>query len=73
MYDGRCTNCHEELFILDQYVEQGMELPADDTEFMKKVREQSATIDQHQIEKEAHERNLKRWPNHYKNEWKLLH
>ena len=40
VYSGRCTNCHEELYILDQYIDQGMELPSEDTEFMKKVSHQ---------------------------------
>ena len=44
VYSGRCTNCHEELFIVDQYIEQDMELPSEDTEFMKKVREQQKDI-----------------------------
>ena len=39
VYDGKCTNCHEELFILDQYYEMGMDLPAEDTYFMQRVRE----------------------------------
>lgn len=64
MYGGHCTNCHEETFIFDQYVEQGMELPPDDSEFMKKVREQSAQVNTHQIESEALERNKRRWPEH---------
>lgn len=40
VYDGRCTNCHEELYILDQYYELEMELPDQDSNFMKKVAEQ---------------------------------
>ena len=39
VYSGRCTNCHEELYILDQYRELDMELPSSDSEFMKKVVE----------------------------------
>lgn len=39
VYNGRCTNCDEELFIIDQYEELGMPLPDEDTDFMKKVRE----------------------------------
>jgi len=37
VYSGRCTNCHEELYILDQYYELGMELPDSETEFMRNV------------------------------------
>lgn len=44
VYSGRCTNCHEELFILDQYYEQEMEPPSEDSEFMKKVREQEKEL-----------------------------
>jgi hypothetical protein len=40
VYSGKCTNCHEELYILDQYCELGMNLPKESTEFMKRVREQ---------------------------------
>lgn len=48
MYKGRCTNCHEELYILDQYQEQGMKLPKEDSEFMKKVTEQQKQINNNQ-------------------------
>lgn len=44
VYDGRCTNCDEELYILDQYIEEGMELPDEDSYFMKKVRESEERI-----------------------------
>jgi len=44
MYNGRCTNCHEELYILDQYYELGWELPHGDSDFMKKVEEQRKEI-----------------------------
>jgi hypothetical protein len=37
VYSGRCTNCHEELYILDQYYEQDMKLPDENSDFMKKV------------------------------------
>jgi hypothetical protein len=40
----RCPNCHEELIILDQYQEQGMNPPSDDSEFMRKVRLQESVI-----------------------------
>jgi RNA polymerase subunit RPABC4/transcription elongation factor Spt4 len=41
---GRCPNCHEETFIRDQYIEQGMPLPPEDSDFMKKVIEQEKDI-----------------------------
>lgn len=44
VFGGRCVNCHEELYIQDQYIEQGMPLPHDDTEFMRKVREQEIQV-----------------------------
>ena len=37
VYNGRCTNCHEELYIEDQYYELDMPLPSKESEFMKKV------------------------------------
>lgn len=39
-YNGLCTNCDEESYIVDQYHELDMPLPDEDTEFMKKYREQ---------------------------------
>lgn len=44
VYNGRCVNCHEELYIMDQYIEQGMQLPSDDSDFMKKVYECEADV-----------------------------
>ena len=44
VYSGRCTNCHEELYILDQYYELDMELPDENSDFMKKVNEQQKAI-----------------------------
>ena len=45
VYSGRCcTNCHEELFIVDQYIELGMPLPDKSTDFMKKVASNEAEI-----------------------------
>lgn len=35
-----CTWCNEELYIFDQYVEGGLELPDENSIFMEKVREQ---------------------------------
>lgn len=42
VYNGRCTNCHEELYILDQYEElSGTEfelpMPSEDSAFIKKA------------------------------------
>ena len=42
VYSGRCNNCHEELYILDQYnelrgTEHELPYPDEDSEFMKKV------------------------------------
>ncbi len=48
VYNGRCTNCHEELYILDQYIEQDMELPGEDSDFMKKVSEQEIDVSKKQ-------------------------
>ena len=39
VFSGRCVNCDEVLFVLEQYVEQGMKLPGEDSEFMKEVEE----------------------------------
>lgn len=36
--NDRCTNCHEELYILDQYYDLGMDLPNEDTRFMQRVK-----------------------------------
>lgn len=46
VYSGKCTNCHEELYIVEQYAEQGMNLPKENTEFMKRVREQEKSINE---------------------------
>lgn len=35
-----CTWCNEESYIVDQYRELDMELPDEETEFMKKYHEQ---------------------------------
>jgi hypothetical protein len=45
VYNGRCTNCHEELFILDQYYELGMKLPAEDSPFMQNVERAKEEIE----------------------------
>lgn len=72
---GRCPNCHEETFIRDQYIEDGLPLPDPDTDFMQKVMHQESVIDENErnrkidesAELEAKERNHKRWPDHYEN------
>ena len=35
-----CTNCNEESYIVDQYLELDMDLPNEETGFMKKYKEQ---------------------------------
>lgn len=37
-----CEWCNEESYIVDQYIEQGMKLPDEDTDFMKKFKEQQS-------------------------------
>ena len=44
VYGNGCTNCNEELYILDQYDELEMERPSEDTDFMKKAREQQERL-----------------------------
>lgn len=44
VYNGRCTNCHEELYILDQYYELGMQLPPEDSDFMQKAEKAKQEI-----------------------------
>lgn len=44
VYSNGCVNCNEELYILDQYYEQDMELPREDMEFLQKVREQERVV-----------------------------
>lgn len=39
-----CEWCNEELYILDQYYEEDMKLPDENSDFMKKVREQQSEI-----------------------------
>lgn len=34
VYNGHCVNCDEEVFIMEQYYEQGMEIPNEESEFM---------------------------------------
>ena len=40
-----CEYCNEELYIMDQYYELEMPLPAPDSEFMKAANEQQSKID----------------------------
>lgn len=44
VYSNGCVNCNEELYILEQYYEQNMELPSESTEFMQKVKQQEKTL-----------------------------
>jgi len=37
VYHGACTNCDEEVFIADQYSEQGMKLPDESSDFEQKL------------------------------------
>jgi hypothetical protein len=39
-----CEWCNEESYIVDQYIQEEMELPSEETEFMKKFREQQFKI-----------------------------
>lgn len=44
VFSSRCTNCHEELYILDQYCELNMGLPNEESDFMKRVTEQKDDV-----------------------------
>jgi hypothetical protein len=46
VYDGRCVNCHEELYIQDQYFELNIPLPSKDSEFMKSVERHEKEVNQ---------------------------
>jgi len=39
VYGGACTNCDEEAFIAEQYHEQNMSLPDENSEFGQKLIE----------------------------------
>jgi radical SAM superfamily enzyme len=39
-----CTWCNEESYIVDQYLEEDMDLPSDETEFMKKYHKQQKKL-----------------------------
>lgn len=41
---NHCVNCHEETFIHEQYIDQGIKLPDEKTEFMKRVAQQSGKL-----------------------------
>ena len=43
-YSGRCVNCHEELYIVDQYIEQGLPLPDPQSDFMQSVIKQEENV-----------------------------
>lgn len=38
-YNGACTNCHEEIYIAQQYYENGDYLPPENTEFTQRLRQ----------------------------------
>lgn len=57
VHSNGCVNCNEELYILDQYHEQDMELPGEDTELMNKVDEQRWQMEQH-LQNEQWESNM---------------
>lgn len=44
VYNGACTNCHEELYILDQYAELGWGFPQGDSYFMQQVEKHKEEI-----------------------------
>lgn len=44
VFNGGCTNCHEELYIIEQYDELNMAAPDDETEFMRKAHEQQKQV-----------------------------
>lgn len=46
--NGRCPYCHEELEIMDQYYEQGMQLPSQ--EFQDKAKQQEKEAKQNRKE-----------------------
>jgi len=46
VYDGACTNCHEEIYIAEQYHELDIPLPDENTEFTKRLRECEKEITQ---------------------------
>lgn len=41
-----CENCNEESYIVEQYYDQGMPLPDENTDFMKKYHEQQKNQDE---------------------------
>lgn len=49
-YNGACTNCHEEIYIAQQYIENGDYLPPEDTEFTKRLRKAQKEINPKQKE-----------------------
>lgn len=46
MYNGACVNCHEEVYIRDQYEELGMPMSK---EFEKKVEEKEREVVKNQM------------------------
>jgi hypothetical protein len=58
VFGGRCVNCHEESYILDQYHDQGMKLPDEDSDFMRKVYEQEKQISKNQSRSTHEKRSI---------------
>lgn len=53
MYNGVCTNCHEEVYIAEQYTELGMSIPESFNETFQKSDEYSKREDvQRELRKE---------------------
>lgn len=63
VYSGRCVNCHEELYILDQYDELELPPPDEHSEFMERAREQ-----QREVSRNAY-KNMYREACDENNEW----
>ena len=40
IYSGHCVNCHEEVFIVEQYYEDNLPLPDPESELMTKYAQQ---------------------------------
>jgi len=53
-YDGACTNCHEEVYIEDQYHALGMQLPDQDSDFMQTLTKKHQDIDRKQMIKSSY-------------------
>ena len=56
MYNGVCTNCHEEMYIAEQYNELGMDMPESFELQLEKVEKKQS----HYAEREDVKRENKR-------------